>query len=945
MKSKRLLSIIIMCSMIITLATPVASFGAAFSDIKGHWAENWINQAVTYGFVDGYPDGTFRPDRSVSRAEFTTMVNKALGNSATSSITFTDVPHNEWFYQEVSKAFAATYVGGYEDNTFKPNSPITRQEAAVMISRIIPTRGSSGNLSAFPDRNAIADWAHTAFLKVNGKGYIGAYNDGNLHPLDNLTRAQTAKIICDILENETVVKSDPVVRSSGTTLSNTIYSNGVTISRDLNDGNATIENCVILGNLSVQGGGSNTVTVSNSRVAHTTVEKSSSSVRVRVTGETVISTLTAARQAIIETSNLTGGLYGSGINNLNTLSSSDITLRGTFPLVSVNGADAKFELASGTITKLIITNNARRSNITVASGATVTTTDVNAESHFWGNGTIGTMNVNANGVTYEKKPNNVNVGSSYKGPEEATPEGDITFKPANGTTKVALDTTITITFSEEMTLYNGNAITNSNISDFVRLREGSASGSNVDYTARINNSKTIITITPENPLKDNTRYYITMARNTVADSDGNGNEAQSVWFSTGTDSDYVTFDPKHNATGVALDKLPTITFSEAVLTNSGNSLSNSYFDDSVIIFREGSSSGTRVRFTTTYNSSSRLITITPVNTSGTRIDLKENQTYYLGIANNKIKTSKDGVVISEHVTWATRAPASVVSDFSLSMITAPSAGAAPYKTNIDKTQYTGTITWSGGNPATFAPSTVYTATVVLTAKSGYTFTGVAANKFTCPGATTITNPANGASSGTTMTVTIAFPTTGTANKPGEPQNLTLTPGETNISVSWTAPSSTGGSAITGYKIQLDSATVITKGASELTHNFTGLTGNTAYTVKVWAVNALGDSAPAERVATTTAPELPVFVPVNTITGISGTLASGSHTLNGTVSPSNATSQTIVWSMVDAGGTGSTVSGNTLNAAAAGDIIIRATIANGLLSGSYTQDFPITITVE
>lgn len=646
---KKKTSLLMTLILLTALLVPAVSYGDTFNDIKGHWAESYINEAVQKGFVQGYPDGTFIPDKSVTRAEFTAMVNKALKNTATSSISFTDVPSNEWFYSDISKAVAATYVAGYDNNTFLPNSPITRQEAAVVISRIVPTYGSSGNLSAYGDSSSVADWAYTAFQKVNGKQYIGAYDDGNLHPLDKLTRAQTAKIICDILNKETIVTNDPVVRSNNTTLSNTIYSNGVTIHRDLADGNATLENCIVLGNLSVQGGGDNTVTVSNSRVAQSTVEKSDSSVRVLVKGESVVSTLTAAKTATIQTSNLSGGLYGSGIGSLSALSSSDIKLQGSFPKVSVNGSASKLTLVSGSITTLVVSANAKQSDITIDSGASVGTAEVNAESYFHGAGTISRMDVYANNVTYEKKPTTLNVGSQYTPPTEATPDLAIKFSPENGAIKVAVDTRITITFNTAMKLYDGGGtITSSNIADYISLRKNSFTGTKVDYSASINSAKTVITLEPDDDLEVDVKYFVVLDKNAFKDSDGEGNKAQTISFTTGTGTDsFTSYNPQSNATGVRINIEPTITFGEAVQTYAGKTVNSSYLDDSVIIFTENNINGTKVDFTATI-SNKRVITIVPDS------DLKEGQVYCIGVVSKKFKTESKGATVTESsIKWTT----------------------------------------------------------------------------------------------------------------------------------------------------------------------------------------------------------------------------------------------------------------------------------------------------
>lgn len=71
-----------------------------------------------------------------------------------------------------------------------------------MLSRIVPTYNYSASLTSYGDRASISDWAESSLSRIVGKKYMGAYDDGNLHPLDNLTRAQAAKIICDIVDNE-----------------------------------------------------------------------------------------------------------------------------------------------------------------------------------------------------------------------------------------------------------------------------------------------------------------------------------------------------------------------------------------------------------------------------------------------------------------------------------------------------------------------------------------------------------------------------------------------------------------------------------------------------------------------------------------------------------------------------------------------------------------------
>ncbi len=107
---------------------------AAFSDTDGHWAEKTLTEWQDQKRIDGYSDGGFHPDASVTRAEFAKLLNHTLNFTAEGAISFSDVSKADWFYSEVAKAAAAGYAQG-SDGAFYPEQAITRAEAAVMIAR------------------------------------------------------------------------------------------------------------------------------------------------------------------------------------------------------------------------------------------------------------------------------------------------------------------------------------------------------------------------------------------------------------------------------------------------------------------------------------------------------------------------------------------------------------------------------------------------------------------------------------------------------------------------------------------------------------------------------------------------------------------------------------------------------------------------------------------
>lgn len=165
---------------------------AQFKDIQGHWAVPQISYWFNKGVVKGYPDGTFAPNHSITRAEFITLVNKILGFQDKKQVTFEDVSANDWFYEEISKAAAAGYITGYEDNTIRPDNPIKREEAAVIISRLVDinTSSDSSAISYFDDAGSISSWAKPGVSKVVGNNLMIGYPDLTFKPLGYVTRAE-----------------------------------------------------------------------------------------------------------------------------------------------------------------------------------------------------------------------------------------------------------------------------------------------------------------------------------------------------------------------------------------------------------------------------------------------------------------------------------------------------------------------------------------------------------------------------------------------------------------------------------------------------------------------------------------------------------------------------------------------------------------------------------
>lgn len=667
----RILALALTLTLVLSLPlfTTFESFGAAkFRDISGHWAEGFITRAYNQNVVNGYPDGRFYPDRSVTRAEFVSMVNNAFGiNIDYGPAIFTDVTYDKWFYRAVATAVTAAYAGGFSDNTFRPNTPITRQEAAVMLSNILPNYKEKGNLKSFRDYRLIASWAAPAWEKMIGRQYFGAYTDGRLHPTDSLTRAQAAKILCDILNNETIITRRTIIDEDKTELSERVYADDMIIDEDLGEGSVTIDNCVILGTLTVEGGGSDSVTINNSRVANIVVDKGDTAVRIVAKGTTVIPRLSASGKSILQTT----GKDGSGILDLTVNKNADVTLKGNFPTITVGGSSAVLALESGKIAALTVTGAGRYSDITLSGKAQLADATVNAECYFHGTGVITHMSVNADDVTYETRPKKMTVATTVdRAMEEGNTDVDVTFKPKHRATDVDVDTEITLTFTSSMKLADGKAITSSNIKDFVSLKLNSRNGEDVDFTASINSAKKVITIIPEFALSTSTRYYVVLEDEALVNAGGTKNDGASAYFTTGSrgGSTSASFSPANGATGVSANTSITIRFREDVVkSGDGGSVTAAYLQECVQL-RSGGSGGAAVPFTASI-SSSDTITVTPT------ASLSAGQTYYVAIAADKLKTKTGGRAIpAAAATWTVAAAAPSPAAVLTSLTVSPAGG-------------------------------------------------------------------------------------------------------------------------------------------------------------------------------------------------------------------------------------------------------------------------------
>lgn len=171
-----------------------------FTDLgENQWYEAAVAYAYRHDIMEGTSDTTFVPGKSLTRAEAVQIFYNLEGQpTVTGESTFTDAS-GHWAIDAITWAQETGVVNGYENNTFRPNQAVTREELAQMLYNYAEYKQydltASGDLAAFPDGSKVSDWAKKAMTWANGNELINGHDDGTLEPGGDSTRAQAASIL------------------------------------------------------------------------------------------------------------------------------------------------------------------------------------------------------------------------------------------------------------------------------------------------------------------------------------------------------------------------------------------------------------------------------------------------------------------------------------------------------------------------------------------------------------------------------------------------------------------------------------------------------------------------------------------------------------------------------------------------------------------------------
>ena len=177
--------------------------GEVFNDLQSvDWAKNAILSLAEKGIINGKGSGSFAPNDSILREEFTKIIVGAFVDEEEADISFADVDNAAWYAPYIKRAYASGIINGVSEDSFGTGISISREDMAVIIYRAAKLVGvdlSDAETSAFGDDGEISDYAKEAVYALKASGLVNGVSDNSFAPKQNLTRAETAVIINRLL--------------------------------------------------------------------------------------------------------------------------------------------------------------------------------------------------------------------------------------------------------------------------------------------------------------------------------------------------------------------------------------------------------------------------------------------------------------------------------------------------------------------------------------------------------------------------------------------------------------------------------------------------------------------------------------------------------------------------------------------------------------------------
>ncbi|MHA6482763.1 DUF4838 domain-containing protein [Paenibacillus sp. strain BS8-2] len=297
-KLRIVMSLLVVYCILVTIMFPNSAVvrgetanDAETSELFDHWAYPVMNKWLMEGLLNGKGKDQYLPDKPITRAEFVTFVNRVFKFTQKSEHPFKDVAASDWYADDIAKIYRAGIIQGVSKSKFEPNKNISREDAAVIISRAFKLMSSGHKTDSFKDEESISSYALEAVRAMYDKGYAKGRGNGEFSPKSNISRAEVIQLLDNVMgtliQKEGSYSSDAsgnlVINTEGVILENIVIYGDLFITQGAGQGNIKLDGVIVHGNTYVWGGGE--ISIRNSTIQGTLiVDKWDSNIRVVTSG-------------------------------------------------------------------------------------------------------------------------------------------------------------------------------------------------------------------------------------------------------------------------------------------------------------------------------------------------------------------------------------------------------------------------------------------------------------------------------------------------------------------------------------------------------------------------------------------------------------------------------------------------------------------------------------
>lgn len=409
-------------ALVLALCMMIALLPAVTFDARADFSDAAIDKLLNWGVIGGYPDGALHPERSLTRAEFVAMVNRAYGYTELGNTPFIDVPANAWFSDDINIAYNAKYFNGVSPRMAGPDTELTREQAMVLLARNMRLEPMEGEVTEFSDGRSFSDWSRAYARAAQEAGIIGGYADGSFKPQKNISRGEMAVMLqrslgtlinkpgthtlSDVYGNVTVSSPNTVLKDS--TIAGDLYVTG-----GLSLGDVTLQNVRVLGKIVVAGGGESqsgeSVILRNVQADSLVVDSIAKQyVSIATEGDTSIGEAILRSDSYVQDRTRPGdGLLNITLDSVNP--NAAFTLSGNLETVVNRTPDSTLNIAMGTVDTLTIDEEAKNSVLNLDVNSTASKLNLDTAATVSGVGDIAKLSVNAPGSTVSMLPDGITI--------------------------------------------------------------------------------------------------------------------------------------------------------------------------------------------------------------------------------------------------------------------------------------------------------------------------------------------------------------------------------------------------------------------------------------------------------------------------------------------------------------------------------------------------------